>query len=151
MSSFEHVYTTTEVVDPVSFARYAQQSIGTKYPTGNEWSRLKGACGTFFEHNPRATWLTLVHTVGYARAKRIRVATPWGLLRMVPQAFKDGFLPELDPRNFKLSDSNVEGKIAWILEHETDEWWVRALTFATGVEPRRNLVQRWDKLQVSGA
>jgi hypothetical protein len=143
MMSFRPI-AASEVTDPDTLARYAQQTIGTKIPNGKEIVLMRTRCKRFFEEYPTADFSTLVHTIDYIRAKRKRVAMPWAVFAFVPWAYKDGFLPELDPRNHVVVDGHVEGQIHWILERETDPWWVNAFTYAVGVDTRKRLLgQYW--------
>jgi hypothetical protein len=148
MTMFMRVVNATDVHDPVSFAHYAQQTIGTKWPNVREMVILRKQADQFFEDNPRADWGTVVNTIGYVRAKRRRLAMPAAVFNQVPWAFKDGFLPELDPRNTTVQDPQVEAQIASILAEETDPWWVAALTMATEAEARRDLVRIWKEQDV---
>jgi hypothetical protein len=131
------------VASPETFAAYAQQTLGTKYPNQKEMQGLRKRAKQFFEETPLADWATVVSTVGYLRAMHRRVDMPWAVFSFVPYAFKDGFLPELDPRNHDLRDPYVESEIASILASETDPWWVGCLTLATDPEARRDLVRMW--------
>lgn len=143
MSTFTRSLSPTDVVDAQSFAAYAQQTIGTKWPTIKERVMLQARTTQFFADNPHADWTTLVKAIAYVRASRRRLAMPWDVLYQVPWAFREGFLPELDPSNHIDEDPQVERQIEWILEQETDEWWRHALMYSVGVENRRGLVQMW--------
>jgi hypothetical protein len=143
MTNLLREVSAAEVADERSFASYAHQVLGTKYPNIKEMVTLKTRTKQFFVEQPRADWSTLVQTVSYLRAIRKRVDFPWAVLNFVPFAFRDGFLPELDPRNNEQPDPSVEAEVAFILSQETDEWWVGALTLATEVAARRTLVRMW--------
>jgi hypothetical protein len=131
------------VASPETFAAYAQQTIGTKYPNQKEMATLRKRAKQFFEEMPLADWSTVVQTIGYLRARHRRVDMAWAVFSFVPYAFKDGFLPQLDPSNHDVRDPSVEAEIARILEQETDPWWVGNLTLATEPEARRDLVHMW--------
>jgi hypothetical protein len=131
------------VADCPTFATYSQQTIGTKYPNLKEMTTLRRRAKQFFVETPLAGWPTVVSTVGYLRARRRRVDMAWAVFNFVPQAFRDGFLPELDPRNHERDDPYVDAEIAAILATETDPWWVGNLTLAYEPEARRVLVRMW--------
>lgn len=143
MTMFLRETPASAVVDERTFASYAHQMIGTKYPNLGEMITLKKRVKQFFSEYPLADWSTLVQTVAYLRGRRKRLAMPWAILTWVPYAFQDGFLPELDPRNHEQRDPFVEAEIAAILSQETDQWWVGALTLATEPAARRDLVHMW--------
>lgn len=136
------VWSPSEVTDATSFCHYAQQRLGT----GDGWKEIASLtrdAQEFFAKTPGANWLTLVHTVEYIRSVRRRVATPAGVVSLVPYALRDGFLPEMDRRIKPIEDAHVESEIEYILAHETDPWWVRAFTCVKGVDERRNLVRMY--------
>jgi hypothetical protein len=143
MTLFLREMPAASVADAETFAAYAQQTIGTKYPNIKEMATLKRRAKQFFTEMPLADWSTLVQTVGYLRSKRRRVDMAWAVLNFVPSAFRDGFLPELEPRNHERRDPSVEAEIASILAQERDPWWVGAMTLATEPEARRDLVRMW--------
>ena len=148
MTLFLREMPATAVADCPSFACYAQQTIGTKYPNVREMGILRGRAKQFFSETPLAEWATVVQTVGYMRARRKRVDMAWAVFNFVPFAFKDGYLPELEPRNHDLRDPDVEAQITSILAQESDPWWVGAMTLATDPAARRDLVRMW-RSQVS--
>lgn len=143
MSTFLHVVESNEVEDAESFSVFAQQTLGTAHLYGKDMVVLKVRLNKFFKDNPAATYSTLVSTVEYVRAKRKRLAMPWAVIAFVPWAFKDGFLPELDPVNVVYSDPHVESGIAYALERENDPWWVSTLTHANGIKARRMVLGMW--------
>ena len=143
MTMFLRETPASAVVDERTFASYAHQMIGTKFPNLKEMITLRTRTKQFFGEYPLADWATLVQTVAYIRGRRKRVGYPWGVLLFVPDAYRDGFLPELDPRNHERRDPYVESEIAAILAQETDQWWVGALTLASEPAARRDLVRMW--------
>jgi hypothetical protein len=132
-----------DVVDSSSFARYAQQRIGTPMPTSSrDFSILNAKLRDCFVCEPLVTWDSLASLVDWARAKHRRTASAWGLLGLVRYAWKDGILPELDPDPYAV-DIGVERQIDAALEQETDEWWQRRLAGAISVDNQRAALKAW--------
>jgi hypothetical protein len=143
MTDFLRQLAWADVVDGGTYARYAQQNLGTPIPVGGrEISLLRKKVNECFAANPEASWSTLASLVDWAKAKRKRTATAWGLLGLVRFAWADGMLPELDPR-VAPQDDRVEFGISWALERETEEWWRRRLIGSVGVENRRAALVAW--------
>jgi hypothetical protein len=143
MTMFLRETPASAVVDERTFASYAHQMIGTKYPNVREMITLRKRTNQFFTEYPLADWATLVQTVAYLRGLHRRVDYPWAVLNFVPGAYRDGILPELDPRNHEHREPDVEAQIVSILATESDPWWVGAMTLATEPAARRDLVQMW--------
>jgi hypothetical protein len=142
MTDFLHTLSWAEVVDYRTYARYAQQNLGTPEPIGREIGLLQKKVNVCFEQNPAASWSTLASLVDWAKAKHRRTATAWGLLGMVRYAWVDGMLPELDPVAMP-TDDRVEFGIEAALERETDEWWRRRLIGSVGLDNRRQALVSW--------
>ena len=145
MTTFLRCVERSQVNDPESFAAYAQQMLGSKYPAGREIAVLRLKLNEFQAQNPKVDWKVLVRTIDYMRSKRARAAMPWAVLSFVHPAYRDGFLPELAPRNADLRDSYVEAQIEHILTSETDPWWVACLSNAEGSGPRRELLRLYQQ------
>lgn len=141
MTEFLSSTPSSEVRDAWSFARFAQETIGTPIPYGKDIAVLQRKLNDFFSATPKASWGTLVHTVEYCRAKRKRPALAWGILAQVRWAWAEGILPELDPT--AEADTNLEWHIARALETETDPRWRRMLIGACGLENRRATLNAW--------
>lgn len=149
MSVYLDRISRAEVDDPVTFARYAHQTIGTKAPCIKEMARLRKCTAEFFEAYPHGSWQVLCTTVEWCRAKRRRLAMPWHVIDQVPWAYKDGLLPELDPHNHRAVDRRVEHAISVLMTTETDPWWTRAFRGATTLDTQRTLLKMWKEDHVS--
>lgn len=141
MSSYLYVLTAADVTDARSFAAYAQQCLGTPEPRGRDIALLQRKLNDFFLATPRATWLTLAHTVEWCRARKRRSATAWGVISHVRWAWSDGLLPELNPQ--PRVDHNTEYLIELALATESSEMWRDRLIGACGIDNRRAALSAW--------
>lgn len=130
-----------EVVDSDSFAQFVQQTCGTPAPSLADIRALQSALKKFFERDPRYDWKVLCRTVQWARSKKKRPAKAINILGMVPYAFEDGAIPELDP--IQVKDSSLETKIAEALDQETDPKWRYRLVGARGIQARKDVYEAW--------
>lgn len=130
---------STKVDSVESFCEYIQQSMGTPYPTVKMMPSTRKTFARFFEQYPKADWQTLCKTVDYCRAKKKRLAQAYSIVSMVRFAWRDGFLPELDPN----VDKEVDAAIAAALEVETDREWRKRLMLATSVEGKQIALREW--------
>lgn len=126
---------------PRAFASYAQQVLGTPFPTAKQLAVLRKRTKEFLEQYPQADWRTLCRVVIWCRQRRRRPGQVHYVLDEVRRAWASGALPELDPRD-RVED-DVEASITAALERETREEWRRALLGARGVDARRKVLQAW--------
>lgn len=134
--------TGDDVVDPVTFAQYCQQVLGTPLPKGKEIVALRSVLRDFFAENPRVDYAMLARLVDWCRSRKKRPAT----VRCVPgylrYAWSNGHFPELDPNGEQRND-DLERSIDSALEHETNDEWRRRLIGAQGIEARRGVLAAW--------
>lgn len=138
----------TDVHDAMSFAAYAQQKLGTPYPTGKSIAMLKKSLNEFFEHYPQADYLTMCRVVEWARAKKKRYPHANQLVYAFRYAYADGYLPELDP-NTEVVDEDLEAQIEAALRDERDEGWRHRLITAAGPTARREVFEAWHEYRLS--
>lgn len=132
----------SDAPDPVAaFAEYAQQKLGVPWPTANDMRILRKKVTEFFGHYPRLTITTLCRVVDWAKSRRRRFDRVWKVVEAFRYAYKDGFLPELDPAG---RDEDVETRIAAALAVETDPNWRRWLIVADGVTARTKTITDWE-------
>lgn len=136
-----------DVNDAKSFAAYAQQKLGTPYPTGKSISILKKSINEFFEHHPQADYFTLCRVVEWAKAKKKRYPYANQLVYAFRYAYADGYLPELDP-NAEIVDEDLEEQIEAALRDETNDEWRRRLITASGITARREVFEAWQKHRI---
>lgn len=141
MTAFLTPMKAAQVVDCRTFARYAQETVGTPVPRRAEIATLQRKVTEFFALYPQANWAALVATTDWCRAKRKRPAEAWWILKEVRFAWKDGAVPQLDP--VVVVDDSVEFHISRALEIETDDRWKRMLIGAVGTENRRKALASW--------
>ena len=141
MTTYLRQYAPDEVIDPESFAAYAQQCIGTPHIT-KDMPAIRRQLKLFFAKNPQATYGTLVRTVDWCRAKKRRPATAMGVISQVRFAWSDGILPELNPHQVT-ADPGVEYGITMALRTETDTRWRTRLIGASGPDNRRLALVEW--------
>jgi hypothetical protein len=84
MSRLMQNVSAADVTSPETFAAYAHQALGTKYPNQKELAGLRKRVKEFFDYYPLADWGTVVTTVAYIRARHKRLAMPWGVFSFVP-------------------------------------------------------------------
>jgi hypothetical protein len=130
-----------DVNDPVTFAQYVQQRLGTPYPNYKQLPVLRKTIKTFFEAYPNADYGTLVRLTNWARDKKKRPAHSYQLIGMVRYAWSDGALPELDPKD--RVDPETEAAIEAALKIEKDEAWRKRLMMATGIQGRQEVYAAW--------
>ena len=132
----------SDVHDAHSFAAYAQQKLGTPYPTGKSIAILKKALKEFLEHYPQADYNTMCRVVEWAKVKKKRYPHVNQLVYAFRYAYADGYLPELDP-NTEIVDEDLEAQIEAALRDERDEEWRRRLITASGPTARREVFDAW--------
>jgi hypothetical protein len=130
-----------QVVDPETFATYAQQTLGCPYPPLRDMILLRTKIKEFFAEKPQADYYTLCRIVQWAKANKRRPAAVWKIPPMWAWAWEDNALPELDPDQLK--DKDLERRIALALEVETDPAWRRRLIGSESVEKRREVYDSW--------
>lgn len=142
MEDYFGYLSTSQVNDAKTFARYCQQEVGIPYATQANMVILRRHIKGFFEHYPQADYRTLCKLIDWAKARNKRFTAPHILVTAFRSAWKDGFLPELDPKRQNI-DEQLEEKINKALEIETLPFWRMRLFGATGIEARRNVYTDW--------
>lgn len=130
-----------DVTSPEKFADYVAQTCGTPWVTFKDMAILKKQLKEFWINCPNANWFTLVRTAQWARSKKKRPARVYSIIRMVPWAWQEGFLPELDPT--KQVDPEVEEQIQQALLVEQSPEWRYRLIGAEGMTARREVLLAW--------
>ncbi len=141
MANYFGTLTREEVDSPEKFAEYCQQRLGTPYPTGKDIAALKRYMKAFFKQNPQANYGTLIRTVDWCKNNRKRVPNASGIIGKVRFAWRDGYLPELDP--VEQTDDSLEVLIAQAVESETDPWWKDRLTGGRTHKARQEIYESW--------
>lgn len=141
MTTYLHTMTAADVIDAKTLAAYSQQCLGTPVPQGKDVALLQRKLNEFFVSSPRASWISLAHTVEWCRATKRRPAHAWGVLFQVRWAWQAGLLPELNPK--PPVDHNTEYLIERALESETSEMWRDRLIGACGMDARRSALRSW--------
>lgn len=136
----------SEVVDARTLADFAQQQLGTPFPTTTELVQTQKILKQWFAKNPQANWRTLANTIVWAKARRKRVADIRTLHKLVRYAWRDGYCSELDPHHV---DEDIERDIERALETETDPSWRSVLMGARGNETRKEVLATWKERRVS--
>lgn len=132
-----------EVDDWKSYASYVQQQTGIPYPTSKEIPTLRKTLREFFDDQPNANYFTLCRIVDWAKARKRRYASVYGLVcNGWKYAWADGYLPELDP-DYQQKDEDLEALITAAIEREDNPEWVRRLIVAQGNESRRRVYEAW--------
>jgi hypothetical protein len=134
---------------PRAFAEYCQQTIGTPWPTLKDMTILRKKIKEFFEHYPRCDYRSLCRVANWCRARKRRPTRAWLVIESFRDAWRDGYLPELDPAERR--EENIEEAITFALDEEHRPEWRRRLMAARGVEARREAYQEWlnDRPRVS--
>lgn len=130
-----------DVVDCKTWGGFAQQTCGTPYPTFKYVAKATKRVKEMFELYPNADWQTMARVAIWARAKKRRFATLYGLASSWRYAWKDGFLPELDAPTHV--DEETEAAIAKALLTETSPIWRERLIAAEGKKARRQIYEAW--------
>ena len=125
-----------------AFAVYCQQEIGCPLVTKQNLMVLRKQAKLLFEKNPQADWMTLCRVVDWCKARKKRPTHPHVVVSLLPYAWKDGYLPELDPSS---EDPAVEERILQALRCEVRDEWMRRLTLAKGRAARREAVEEWER------
>lgn len=137
----------SDVKDDITFAAYAQQTCGIPMPTGKGWVLLRTKVKEFFNQHPDADYMTLVRLTDWCRTRKRRLAHTHSILAMVRYAWRDGVLPEFDPRD--RADAAVEQGIAAALDIEDDPEWRRVLIGSRGLVARRGVLEQWRRKRQS--
>lgn len=142
--SFVTPIRASDVRDARTYAEFVQQHCGTPYCGVKEMIVVQKCIKEFKERYPHLAanpWPTLVRTAMWARAQKKRPATVAAVIRtMLPWAWSDGALPELDPMRFR--DTDVEVEISSALAEERDPIWRDRLIGAEGAA-RREVLAAW--------
>lgn len=126
---------------PKAYAEYCQQIIGTPWPTIKDMAILRKKIKEFFSHYPQCDYRSLCRIAQWARARKRRPNRTWMVVALFRDAWRDGYLPELDPAERR--EENIEQAIADALDEENREEWRRRLLGARGVEARREAYNEW--------
>lgn len=145
MSSFYGIMKKEEVVDSKTLAQYVQQKLGTPYPTTQGMIVLRKNIKVIFKLYPDADYQTLVKVVDWAKAKGKKFAHCHNLVAAYRYAWRDGYLPELDPNPTKEIDKLIDQA----LEKETDPEWCRRLRLSSGVEARTAVYEAWKRKEAA--
>jgi hypothetical protein len=124
----------SDVKDISTFARYAQQELGTPVPANvKQRIALASVAKKEFEANPALTWPTMVKVVAYCKNRKQRPYSSMAIFSQVRFAWTAGYLPELDPKQVESRDPRIEQAL---LVEETcgkkDREWVKKLSTTTG-------------------
>jgi hypothetical protein len=141
--TIEDILAAPEKEKPKAFAQYCQQTVGIAWPTVKDMTILRKRCADFLENVPGADWGTLCRVAQYCRARKRRVPRVYMVIDEFRHAWRDGYLPELDPSNRQ--DEAVEAEIIRILGFEKRDGWRRRLLGAQGLDARRLAVEEWHK------
>lgn len=141
MANFFGTISRDEVDSPEVFASYCQQALGTPYPSGKQIATLRRNIKEFFKQNPQASYGTLVRTIDWLRSRRKRVPHCYSVINSVRFAWRDGYLPELDPVETK--DESFEDLITEALKVEQDPWWRDRLTGGLTPKAKLEIYQSW--------
>jgi hypothetical protein len=127
--------------DPTrAFALYTQQVLGVPFATTKDIVLLRQRVNDVFNRCPQATYYTLCRVVAWARRKRIRKPRVYMVIDLVPEAWADRALPELDE---PVRDQQIERRIADALQVENDPSWRRRLIGAMGTTSRNRVLNDW--------
>lgn len=126
---------------PKAFADYCQQTIGTPWPTLKDMIVLRRKIKDFFALYPQCNYVSLCRVAQWARSHKKRPTRAWLIMDMFREAWRDGYLPELDPAERR--DENIEDNISTALDEETRPEWRSRLLGARGVEARREAYEEW--------
>lgn len=150
MSRFIDPIRAADVKDAKSYADFVQQHCGTPYCGGRDMIALHACIKEFKERYPHLAdnpWPTLVRAAMWVRSQKKRPAKVMTVVRtMLPWAWADGALPELDPMRFR--DEDVEVAIGHALEQENDPVWRDRLIGSEGAA-RGEVLQVWQTLRSS--
>jgi len=134
--------------DPATlFGKYVRQTLGTPGMTLKDLAVLKKQTKIFFKENPQGDWYTLCRVVQWCRNHKKRPPRVYSVLSMVPYAWADGALPEL---NADREDVDVEEGISAALQAETDKAWRRRLLVASGRSARAEVLDEWRRANGHG-
>lgn len=133
--------TRDEVVDPVTFAQYCQQVLGTAPLSLKELRALQKVLKDFFAANPKVDYALLARLVDWCRSRKRRVPTAKAVPAQLKYAWSQGHFPELDPQHAQ--DEDVERAITRILDTEENPEWRHRLIASVGVDTRREVLRAW--------
>jgi hypothetical protein len=126
---------------PRAFAEFCQQTIGTPWPTIKDMTILRRKIKEFFARYPQCDYHSLCRVAQWTRSRKRRPTRTWMVVEFFREAWRDGYLPELDPA--EQTEASVEEGIAFALDEERRPEWRRRLLGARGVEARREAYQEW--------
>lgn len=129
------------VVDAKTFAVYTQQRLGVPTPTIANLVILRKRIKGLFAEYPQMDYGSLCKIVEWAKGKRKRYSQTYQVVAAFRYAWKDGYLPELDPK--VIQDDTLEANIEAALLVETDPELRRKLHVATTIDGRRYAYQYW--------
>lgn len=129
------------MVNAKTFAAYCQQRMGIPIPSGKNCAVLNKHAKALFDQYPNASWQTLVRTLDWCIGHNRRYAEAYGIVTAVRYAWRDGYLPELDPQ--KPVDEKLEHQIESALKVEDNEDWRYRLLTSSGIDARRRVFEAW--------
>lgn len=141
MASFYGVMKASDVTDAKTLAQFYQQKLGTPYPTTQGLILLRKQIKMIFQVYPDADYQTLVKMVEWAKAKGRKYAHCHTLVSHYRYAWRDGYLPELDPNPTR----EIDALITDAMTRETDEDWLRRLSLSSGLDARTQVYNEWVK------
>lgn len=128
-----------QVTDRDALQQFIQQQLGVGYVTNNDQAIYRRKLKELFEHEPRATWATMISTVEWAKTRRKRFSRLYQVIESVRYAYEDGFLPELDTDTETLLDEQIRE----VLQTEDDPNWRRKLLVAQGSTAKSAMLDMW--------
>jgi hypothetical protein len=129
--------------DPArAFAHYARQRLGVPGITIKDITLTKKRAREFFTENPQCDWYTLCRVVCWCKTRRKRPPRLHSLFALIPYAWADGAIPELDADRVDLA---VEEGITEALQRETDPTWRRRLMVGQGQTARAQALEDWGR------
>lgn len=142
--SFVTPIKASDVKDAKTYAEFVRAHCGTPYCGMRDMIALNTCIKEFKERYPHLAdnpWPTLVRAAMWARSKKKRPAKVVTVVRtMLPWAWQDGALPELDPIRYR--DEDVETGITEALQREHDPIWRDRLIGAEG-PARKEVLYAW--------
>lgn len=133
-----------DVRDATSYARYVQQTVGVPYSGKSDSKLLNKHIKEFKDRYPHLAdnpWPVLIRAADWCRSKRKRpTSVAFVISTMLPWAWQDGALPELDPMSYR--NAKIETGIQMALQIEEDPKWRDRLIGAEGAA-RGEVLSAW--------
>jgi hypothetical protein len=130
-----------DVQNYATFARYAQQRLGTPYPANAaDWARAQRKIAPLFEQYPDFDFQSLARVVDWVKSKNKRLGSLAEVAWHVTDAFREGALPEMEPGHRE--EDKWQEKLWSALETEADPAWRKRLLTAKG-DGRKRVYTAW--------